>query len=361
MPYVGPMEPTQPPPQFGAPQAQHPGPPPAQHPGPPPAQHAGPPPAQHPGPPPGPPSESWFGPPPGPPPPLQAAPRGRTRLTLLVALVMEVALIAAFDNQWLSEKIAKFEFRTDNTFLAGVAGSALTYSWRFTPRTGDTQRLWLSQMMLILAVLVFSALLIATVIRGPVTFGRAFFGTWMAVIVATGLGTIVRGLVIGDAFSRPGTGRPTYALFGALGPNAPAFVAGVGLGLVTALVVAVVASATRRAPAQYTGYAPPALDAASAWSPAPGSPGNAPWQDRNYGPPGRHAVAGAATVPDSTPGSEPTGSAPATAAADEATTQEPRVVRRDEQTTRLPRMSGDQATTAFPRPPNDEDLNSEHH
>jgi hypothetical protein len=228
-------------PPFGSPPGQQPA---APH-----GSYYGPPPGQQPSGSPG----SYYGPPPGEqfePPPSGAAagPRARTGLVLVVAVITEIVFIAVFDNQWISAKIARFEFRTSNSFLAQVASSALTYSWRFTPRTGDTQHLWLSQMMLILTVLVLSALLIASVVRGRVTFGRAFFGTWMSVIVATELATVVRGLIIGDAFNRPGTSRLTNAVFGALGPTAQAFVAGVGLGVVTALVVAVVAAATRRTP-----------------------------------------------------------------------------------------------------------------
>jgi hypothetical protein len=393
-PGAGPSYGYQPAPPFGSPQGQPPstpqgsyyGPPPGQQPETPQGSYYGPPPGQQPQTPQG----SYYGPPPGQqvepqPSGAVAAPRARTRLALVVALITEIIFIAVFDNQWISEKIAKFEFRTSNSFLAGVASSALTYSWRFSPRTGDTQHLWLSQMMLILAVLVISALLIATVIRGPVTFGRAFFGTWMSVIVATELATIVRGLVIGDAFSRPGTSRLTNAVFGGLGPNAPAFVAGIGLGVVTALVVALVAVTTRRTPVADGAAGPPP----PFFGEPPQAPsGSAPWQDRNFGPPSRHPSAGstAATPPpgdeerttqfpsltkdgDAEPTAPPptTPEPPAQARPTQAPPTQGRPAQpttgsqRDDQTTQLPRFTGGQQAPGFPRPPDDEDLNPEQH
>jgi hypothetical protein len=295
-------------------------------------------------------------------------PRARTGLVLVLALVVEILLIAAFANQWLSEKIARFEFRTHNSLLASIANAGLTYTWRFAPRTGDNQHLWLSQMLLILTVLVLSALLIASIIRGPITFGRAFFGTWMSVVVATELATIVRGLVVGKAFDRPGTGRFTYAVFGSLGPNAPSFVAALGLGLITALVVGIVAPATRRVPATGRDSGGP-----TAYPEHGGGGLGEGWQDQHFGPPAGHAL-----PPTGPPRNEPqpdatsqlprlpdTGQRPAQREPEQQPGQssgagvEPGAGR-DEATTQPPRSSDEQPTTAFPRPPDDERLDPEH-
>jgi hypothetical protein len=288
--------------------------------------------------------------------PAYARPRrltvARTGLIVFIAVLLEVVIIAAADNQWVGNQLVKAQQRTDREGLRLLEGSWLTYTWRFTPRDGLTNTWW-SELALILTVLVVSGLLVGAIVRGPVTFVRAFFGSWMAVIVASLLGAFVRGLIDpASATGLPGVGRVTRAAFA--GPSGSVAIAGLGLGFVVALITAAVAVTTRRpadrdldAYGQPVGpaYVPPEQPPPFFGTPAPSSEpsGMRPWQDQRYGPPLRQ-------------GEQPTTQLPPPGSGDQQTTQLPRTPEGDQPTTQLPPPGeGEQATTRFPRPP-DEDL-----
>jgi hypothetical protein len=207
----------------------------------------------------------------------RAAPprRARTGLIVLAALLTELIVIAAADNQWVSDRILRDELRTNSLTLRSLANSWLTYTWRLSPRDGaNANQLWASQIALVVVVLGVTALLVTAVVRGPITFGRAFFGTWMAVIVATLVGAFVRGLI--EPFGKlqlANSNRVTRAAFGSFGVNQGAVAAGFGLGLLVALLAAIVAVVSRRTPAD-------APDPAAA--PVPAAP---PYQQPEQPPP----------------------------------------------------------------------------
>jgi hypothetical protein len=216
-------------------------------------------------------------------PPTETAPaaagpaKARTGLIVLAAIVTEVVLIAAGANQWVSDRLARAHLTSDPV-LSGTRYSVLTYSWRFTPLKRDPEHFYAGSWTLVGTTIVLSALLIAAVVRGPVTFDRAFFGAWMAVPVATMLGGYARAFVL-DVPAQNAETRVSRALFGALAPGSTVFIAGLALGLVVAIVVAIVAMTTRRRPMA------PAAGPAGYPEAGEGGPGSAPWQDRYYGPP----------------------------------------------------------------------------
>jgi hypothetical protein len=373
-------------------------------------------------------------------------PKARIGLLLLLAFFVEFLIIVGGGNQWVSDKIAQ---SNPNTYLGlGLRNVGLVYAWRFTPRAHDSSHLWLGSLALIVTTIVLSLLLIFAIIRGPIGFGRAFFGTWMAVTVATMLGGYVRGAVVDETFIRGQGSRGEMALFGSTSPGSVVFLAGLLLGLVVAIVVGIVAPVTRRVPddalppsgATPTGPPPgPRRDS----EPVP-EPGGAPWQDQYYGPPPRReaadserttqlpslrkdepsnettrlpdtgtalaggaaggAVGGAAASRSDEPVARPAQSAPAqsapaqsapaqaepqrtealpaqqTAQAEPPAPQAPPAQQAPDaaqQTTQLPRVqegqgatgpanqpqqpAGQAGTQQFPRPPDDEDLDPEHH
>ena len=204
--------------------------------------------------------------------------RARTGLIVSVAVLTEIVLIAIGGNQWVADKLARAHVH--GGLASGLRNAALTYSWRFTPRTSDPLHRYNGSWALIGTTIVLSALLIAAVVRGPLTFDRAFFGAWMAVPVATMIGGYVRGLVLNYPLP-PHQSRLSIALFGVAAPGSTVFLAGLGLGLVVAIVVAVVGMTTKRRP----------LDDVDTGEIAPG-PAMAPWQDRYYGPPPPHSYGG---------------------------------------------------------------------
>lgn len=241
--------------------------------------------------------------------------RSRPGLIVLVAFLVELVLIGVFDNQPVVKHIVNFAISRRDKFIGQLAQASTVYSWRFNSVPGDTHHIALAQLGLVLTVFIVTALLVLAVVRGPVTLGRAFFGTWMAVVIATLIGAIVARLISGLQ-SLAGYNRFSEALFG--GPNGFAFTAGLALGFVVALIAALVAVTTRRSAAVATD---PSLVAG--------------------GPPAH----------------EPTTQLPPP---EEQTTQLPRFAEnvKTEGPARQPprRPDIDQPTVQFPRPPDDEDL-----
>lgn len=236
--------------------------------------------------------------------PQEPGPDGaRTGPIVAAALLTQLVVIGAACNQWVTPHVISSLFNGNedrHAFLYNLKATVLTYNWRLTPEHGDSQHTWLSQELLVVATLVVSALLIAVVARGPSRFGRVFLTCWLAVMAATMFGTYVRGLV-DDEQGVPGA-RVTRALFGPLGPSPITFFAGLLLGLLVGLVAATVAVLTRR---------PVALPTAE--SPEPAGPAYpAPEQPPPY-------YGDRPAVPDRP-------------------------------------LPGEQTTTRFPRPPDDDDL-----
>ncbi|MDQ2796931.1 MAG: hypothetical protein M3Y06_07195 [Actinomycetota bacterium] len=294
--------------------------------------------------------------------------RGRTGLVLLTAFLVQLIVVAAVGNQKVAESIAKFTARHSTTQSA-FPRAALFYSWRFSPMGQDNFRLYPSQLLGLLTLFVVCAALTFAVIRGSITFGRAFFGVWMAVIIAAVADGMVQRVVLKNYGQYGGYGNGGHKLFyAAFGGTGYDVMAGILLGLVVALVAALVAVISRRpaGPVSVVPFAP---------QPDAGPDTEAPPPYFGDEEPRRPSPDSEATrslsmqkVHDSvrdeaTPERRPD---PAAAA---STSVLPRLESGDE-TTRLsrppapedsagqpPRRSErDQPTTQFPRPPDDEDL-----
>jgi hypothetical protein len=230
-------------------------------------------------------------------------PSTRPGAVVLAAVLTEIVIIAALANQWITPHLISSVINEKHAFLHNLKATPLTFNWRLVPEQGDSQHTWLSQEMLILTTVVVSALLIATIVRGPKSFGRVFLTCWTAVMVATMFGTYVRGLV-NDERGQDGS-RISRALFGQLGPSPVTFFAGLLLGLLAGLVAATVAMLVR--------------DRRAAPVPAVATPAEPPYVPPEQPPPYN-------PLPRPGPGA----SASATRA-------------------------------AFPRPPDDDDLGDDHH
>jgi hypothetical protein len=320
-------------------------------------------------------------------------PLARMGIVVPAAVITALVAIAAAANQAVAKQMDKTHGEV-HTYLSAW----LSFRWRFAPHPWPT-RLWAAQLALIGTVLVLTGLLVWALLRGSVSWVRAFFGTWAAVVFATAIGAFVRGLVVPDDLGRvPGASRVTGALFGPYGPNAGAVFAGFVLGLVVALVTSVLAIATRRSPyrddreQEAVPPGPPAF--ADYAPPPPRTPGDPPpWQDQQFGPrAGEQPTTRLAPPPASPqqpappqqfhePANEPPApsqpappnqpepvdqpgrsSRPESADRPEAANQpqpanQPASRPENQPTTQLPPAgAGDQATTRFPRPPDDEDL-----
>jgi hypothetical protein len=239
-------------------------------------------------------------------------------------------VIAAACNQWVTKRVADSIPNETSRALRDMKTSLLTYNWRLAPESGDHQHIWLGQTLLILTTLVLSCVVVAVVVQGRATFGRAFLTCWTVVAFATMLGAYVRGFV-NDAAGTAGS-RLTRAVFGPLGPNAVTFFAGFVLGLVVGLIAGAVAVGTRSRPA--VAEPVPVTVAEHSYrvpeQPPPyyGTTDTPAWQDQHFAPHARPA--------------DPS----------DDTTQLPTV---DGHTTRIPDPG--EPTTRFPRPPDDEEMN----
>ncbi len=192
--------------------------------------------------------------------------QGRPGLIALTALLVEVVIIAAAFNQAVSKHIYNYASgHRQSEFLTNAVASGLMYSWRVTtPSSGTesgfflTRHIVLGELVMIGSVFLLTVLLVLAVVRGPITWARAFFGVWMAVIVATG-GARIAAVAASDSLVTSRVDRGTDAVFA--GPSGYSFFAGAALGFVVALITSLVAVASRR---------PPALVAVPASGPDPG-------------------------------------------------------------------------------------------
>lgn len=248
--------------------------------------------------------------------PARAQPgAARTGLVVFASLVTEIVIIGAACNQWVSDRIGDQIIRSalhnGSPTVRDFKQALFAFNWRYAPRSFDHQHNWLSQLLMIFTLLVLSGAVISLVARGPITFGRALFGCWAAVVFATVPASYVRGLVSeGNTSSSP---RVTQALFEQLGPNTPTIFAGLVLGFVTGVVAGLVAVGTRRAPVVERGPEPGQPGYVPPEQPPPffGSTPVPPWADQHYGPPGRHASPAATASPPAAPTvDQPTGKFP---------------------------------------------------
>lgn len=341
-------------------------------------------------------------------PPASATPapaRGRPGLILLTSFLVQLVAIAAVGNQGVSKAIADFASRHSNP-LTAFPRTALVFSWRFTPRTGDTYHIYAAQLLGLLTLFVLAALLSLAVVRGAITFGRALFGVWMSVIVAVLADAMVQRAVTKNIYGQftGGGNRVVGSLFGG---NGFEIMAGILLGFGAGLVAALVAVITRR-PAVAAAPVADRRDRAREPEPEPPPPffgderrsarseagedtrtlsmrkvhqsvgerrdappptggrGNEQWPDPVSGsgsPSSAPAGAGdAAPRAAGSPGDSASSAAESTSvfprvSAGESTSSLPRAAEPGKAASQSPRPgSGEQPTTQFPRPPDDEEL-----
>ena len=213
-------------------------------------------------------------------PPPRPDRRARTVLIAAAASVSALIVIVAANNQSVTDWVVRKATPHPNSFLANVGLASQAFRWRLSSNISDSLA---ADFTRDLVLVVLTGLLVAAVVRGAVTFGRAFWGTWMAVIVAAQVGAVASAFVV-PAVKLPAGHSATQRLF-VPNPYAPGpyvFIGAVGLGLVVAVITAVVAVTTRKPAPPAAGLAaPPAL--AGGWpepipvQPPPAMPEPPPW------------------------------------------------------------------------------------
>jgi hypothetical protein len=281
---------------------------------------------------------------------VASMPQARTGLIALTAFLVELVVIAAVGNQGFSDDINRFYFRHPGAFAGQVARASQTYAWRVSSERGAPHHFVLSQYAVLATLFVVTAAVTVAVVRGDVRFGRVFLGVWSTVIAATQIAAVV-GVLVANPHD-PRSSVFSDAVF--LGPSGYTFFAGLSLGLLTGLIAALVAMASRR-PVPTAPVAP--SDPPSGGVVA--APSAYPERDReqdNFATTSYPAYA-----PPPAPRLPPWAGSPQ-AAEPSAPTVEERKPASDE-TTQIPRMpppSDDPNKTTmlpatFPRPPDDED------
>lgn len=174
-------------------------------------------------------------------------PAARPGPIVLAAVLTEIVVIGALANQWIAERAGHWIINERSGFVADLKAMLLVYNWRFAPQHGDTDHVWLGQVVMVAATVVLTAGFVAVVVRGPVTFARVFLTCALAVLGATMLAAYVRALVTDEPLV--GGSRIQKALFGPLSPNAINVLAAVVLGVLAGVVAAWVANlVSRRVP-----------------------------------------------------------------------------------------------------------------
>ena len=183
--------------------------------------------------------------------------RGRPGVAALVAVLVELVVIAAACNQSVSKHAQHYFVDHETSFLGRAVGSVLQFSWRVKPLSGDNHdgfHVFYSELAAIVVFVVVSALLTLVVVRGPVTFWRAFFGVWTAVFAAACLARVAGAFVTKPLAGH--TDRASFAVFDTVTGLTTFFA--VVVGLLTALIAGSVAVATRRTLDAPAPVAPPA-------------------------------------------------------------------------------------------------------
>jgi hypothetical protein len=193
-------------------------------------------------------------------PPAMSVTNARPWPIALAATATMLVLILAVDNSSLSDKIARHALDS-NGFFSRALVALTAFRWDLGRLSPDPDRLYLGQLLADIAVLVLVLLLVAVVTRGRGSFWQVFVASWLAVIVASQIGTYVRSSVVkSDQVVAAGGDRPTVIFFSVYSPGAVTLFASIAFGLVVALVAGFVGVRTRRvevvsAPAEPTGAA----------------------------------------------------------------------------------------------------------
>src|ERR1700710_136677 len=115
---------------------------------------------------------------PGPQPSPPTVPVARPGRVVLAAVLTEVVLIGAADNQWVAQRVSDHALDHQGSAGFDLAYALLTFQWRFAPTSTDVFHSLYGQWALLAVVLLGTALLVLGVSRGPASFSRVFFGTW---------------------------------------------------------------------------------------------------------------------------------------------------------------------------------------
>jgi hypothetical protein len=275
--------------------------------------------------------------------------RSSRRSLILATLLTEVVVIAASNNQWVTEKVASWS-NHHSGFLAEAVVATQSFAWRLTPPAGDSIQAWPASLVRLAVLFVFTAVLVAVLARGAGAFWRAFVGAGLAVVFAGQLAAIGHAAVLSGGIPRRyvdylptssngvlygggdggAPGRLSQAFFGSGGSVGPTGFTFFGATLL-ALVVGLVAGIVDRRFRDVTPAATPSRSAAplppppSSFFPAP-APGIVP--------PG--------LLPPP-PGVLPQGPPP------------PVQPQRAQETNLLPRLPDEQQTSVFPTTPGPQD------
>ncbi len=203
--------------------------------------------------------------------------RSRSFLIAFVAAVIELLIIAASGNQWVTNRVA--ENATGAAIGNVLARAAVGFPWRFNPQT-DRERIWAAQLIGIgtLIVLLFLFVLVLTARSSRSFFGNVI-GIWgsttVAALLAAGLRQwIAFPTLYPNGRDAQGYGRLANAFVD--GPSSTVAQFALASGLVTGVIAAAVGSLTSR-PVEPEVVAPAPDRAPSVWSPETAPPwGEAP-------------------------------------------------------------------------------------
>jgi hypothetical protein len=173
--------------------------------------------------------------------------RGRAWLGAVTAVLTELVVIAAVDNQSITHTLRKplhDHSRVLADYSRGAIDAATTYSWRFAEADGQPTHVWAAQFAAIGVLVLLTWLGMLAIARGSVTFGRVWVGTWALVAAVAPISIMVRNVLITPTAPGPAQSKIGQAVYG-FNAFGPVIVAGLVLGLAAGLLTAAVTVSAR--------------------------------------------------------------------------------------------------------------------
>jgi hypothetical protein len=159
-------------------------------------------------------------------------------------VLAELVAILAADNQ-AATKAARESLvnSVDFSFYNGFVSSTQIFAWRVTPLSGESTGQWIAPIIAIAVALLLTGVGISYVVRGAISFGRAFAGGLICAVVAAQIATIVGAIISVESSSATLYGNSVYggnlaggldvAVFGSI--SGVTFIGSVMFGIIAGL------------------------------------------------------------------------------------------------------------------------------
>jgi hypothetical protein len=167
-------------------------------------------------------------------------------LAALVAVLIELAAVAALGNQWVYDRLIQ-NHDTPNVLIQQIRSSVVAFTWRATPPKGES-RIWAGELIAILVLVVLTFFVVWLIVHTqhlPSSFFGVLVSVWGAVVLIAVIAAVVRGFIVFNQLIQPADraalgGVTGYSVF--VSPSGPLVLMGAAMGLVVGIGAAATAS-----------------------------------------------------------------------------------------------------------------------